>query len=77
MAFGGETDHKGAAGTATCRELDRIAGDFHELMVAHCPLCNGMGPQCIVETMQEALAGAEEPDADAEAEAPVHAAIRQ
>jgi len=47
---------------AACAELDRIASDFHALMTAHCPLCNGMGPQCIVETMQEALGGASECD---------------
>jgi hypothetical protein len=45
-----------------CAELQRIATDFHGLMMAHCPLCNGMGPQCIVETMQEALGSATEGD---------------
>lgn len=45
-----------------CAELQRIASDFHALMTAHCPLCNGMGPECIVETMQEALGHAGEAD---------------
>ena len=51
---------------ASCQELNRIASDFHELMVAHCPLCNGVGPQCIVESMEEALAGGAEDQTDAD-----------
>jgi hypothetical protein len=46
------------SGQPACTELQRIASDFHALMTAHCPLCNGVGPQCIVETMQEALGNA-------------------
>ncbi len=65
-AMAGETAcDETASGESKCAELGRIASDFHELMVAHCPLCNGMGPQCIVESMEEALAGVT-PDAETE-----------
>lgn len=48
-------DHAEQADRAECASLDNIAGEFHDLLVAHCPLCNGFGPQCIVETVQSAL----------------------
>jgi hypothetical protein len=39
-----------------CSQIDRIAADFHDLLIAHCPLCNNVGPECIVETLYEAIA---------------------
>jgi hypothetical protein len=75
-AMAGETaSDETASGESTCAELGRIASDFHALMIAHCPLCNGMGPQCIVESMEEALAGvAPEPDTE---EAGARSVLRQ
>jgi len=53
----------------SCSELANISPDFWELMTAHCPLCNGLGPTCIVEEVRETLAGDGEGDAEAEASA--------
>ena len=61
---------------APCRELTAISSDFWELMSAHCPLCNGLGPTCIVEDVRESLGNGDE-DAEAAEAAPLSAVARR
>jgi len=39
-----------------CEALASLSTDFQTLVAAHCPLCNGTGPSCIVEILQLAVA---------------------
>jgi len=44
-----------AAGAAGCDGLRTVAADVRALLRAHCPCCQGTGPACIVDTLQETL----------------------
>jgi hypothetical protein len=39
-----------------CDALRSLSTDFQTLIAAHCPLCNGSGPSCVVEILQLAIA---------------------
>jgi hypothetical protein len=62
---------------AGCSRIDRIAADFHDLLIAHCPLCNNVGPECIVETLNEAIAADEAADEDEDLASPLVLAARR
>lgn len=58
-----ETGDEGVpAPTAGCRCLQDLASDVRLLMRQHCPLCQGTGPNCIVESLQDVLDEAEAPE---------------
>lgn len=50
-----EVSTDGLALGSNCAQLERIATDFRPLVIAHCPHCNELGPECIVEAMHDAL----------------------
>jgi hypothetical protein len=39
---------------APCPRLRSLATEFHAMIVAECPRCRGIGPQCMVELMEQA-----------------------
>lgn len=36
----------------SCGDLQEVSSDFHALIQAACPLCQGSGPECLVGKMR-------------------------